>query len=103
MALKFIDVPVISLLNQLSVDYGFEIVQPEIPSETRVTVISQQPMTPEGAISLLNAALKSRGYVAILNGRILRVLTRQHAQARRRSSLESIRKRFRKMMIFARR
>jgi len=79
-SLKFIDVPVISVLNQLSIDYGFEIVQPEIPSETRVTVISQQPVTPEGAISLLNTALKSRGFVAILNGRILRVLTRQHAQ-----------------------
>ena len=79
-SLKFIDVPVISLLNQLSIDYGFEVVQPEIPSETRVTVISQQPVTPEAAISLLNTAIKSRGYVAVLNGRLLRVLTKQHAQ-----------------------
>jgi len=79
-ALKFSDAQVVSVLDKLSADYGFQIAQNEAGSDTRITVISAQPISAEEAISLINSALNSKGYVIVRMGMILKVLTRSHAK-----------------------
>jgi general secretion pathway protein D len=79
-SLKFTDAQVVSVLDQLSKDYGFQIAVNEAGADTRITVISQTPITADEALSLLNSALKGRGFVVIKMGMILKILTRQHAK-----------------------
>ena len=55
------------MLNYLSTAAGFIITQ-ETPVSGTVNVVSQQPMTPDEAVDLLNTILDGKGYVAIRNG-----------------------------------
>jgi len=77
-ALNFSDASVVSILKQLSADFGFQIAINEASADTRVTVISIQPISGEEALSLLNAALRPKEYGIIRMGMILKLLTRSH-------------------------
>ena len=79
-ALRFENVSVTSVLEQLSRDYGFEIPINEAPASVRVDVISLQPVSPDEAVRILNAALRPKGYTAITNGRLLKVVARDKAK-----------------------
>ncbi len=78
-SLNFKDAPIDSVLDSLSSLAGFVVVK-EAPLTGRVTVLSKQPVSPEEAVSLLNAVLKTNGYTAIQNGRILTITTRDKAK-----------------------
>ncbi|HEY8669151.1 MAG TPA: type II secretion system secretin GspD [Tepidisphaeraceae bacterium] len=78
-SLNFKDVPVDSVLDQLSDEYGF-IVLKEVPITGRVTVLSKQPVSADEAVSLLNAALKVNGYTAIQMERTLKITSRDKAK-----------------------
>ena len=69
------------VLNYLSEAAGFVIVQ-EAPVTGTVNVVSRQPITAEDAVDLVNAVLIEKGYVAIRNGRILKIVKRDGAQKR---------------------
>jgi general secretion pathway protein D len=69
------------VLNYLSEAAGFVIVQ-EAPVSGTVNVVSRQPLNPEEAVDLLNAVLVEKGYVALRNGRILKIVNRRDAQKR---------------------
>jgi general secretion pathway protein D len=60
------------VLNYLSDSFGFVIVK-EVPVTGRVTVLSKQPVTSEEALLLLNTVLKTNGYAAVQEGRILKI------------------------------
>jgi type II secretory pathway component GspD/PulD (secretin) len=47
-----------------------------------VNVVSRQPVTADDAVDLLNAVLIEKGYIAIRNGRILKIVNRKDAQKR---------------------
>src|SRR5258706_3051616 len=79
-SLNFENVPVVSVLNQLSKDYAFQIAVNEASSDTRVTIISHRAISAEDALSLLNAALRPKEFAVIRMGMILKVLTRAHAK-----------------------
>src|SRR6185437_2344991 len=79
-SLRFQNVPVNSVLEQLSQDYGFEIPVNEAPANVRVNVISLQPIPAEEAVRLFNSALRPKGFIAVLNGRILKVMARDKAK-----------------------
>jgi len=66
------------VLNYLSDAAGFVIVQ-EGPLTGTVNVVSRQPVTAEEAVDLLNTVLYTKGYVAIRNGRILKIVNRTNA------------------------
>ncbi|MBV9128248.1 MAG: hypothetical protein JO117_09200 [Verrucomicrobia bacterium] len=69
------------VLNYLSSAAGFIILQ-ETPVTGTVNVVSRQPINAEEAVDLLNAVLNEKGYIAIRNGRILKIVSRQDAEKR---------------------
>jgi len=69
------------VLNYLSEAAGFVIVQ-EAPVSGTVNIVSKQPLTPDDAVDLVNAVLIEKGFVALRNGRILKIVSRQGAQKR---------------------
>ncbi len=79
--LNFQGASLTDVLNYLSEAAGFVIVQEVVPTGT-VNIMSRQPITAEEAIDLLNAVLVEKGYLAIRNGRILKIVNRKDAQKR---------------------
>ncbi len=79
--LNFQGAALTDVLNYLSEAAGFVIVQ-EAPVSGTVNVVSRQPITPEDAVDLLNTVLLEKGYVAIRNGRILKIVSRKNAEKR---------------------
>jgi len=69
------------VLNYLSDAAGFVIVQ-ETPVTGTVNVTSRQPISADEAVDLVNTVLIEKGYVAIRNGRILKIVRRDGAQKR---------------------
>jgi general secretion pathway protein D len=69
------------VLNYLSEAAGFVIVQ-EAPISGTVNIVSRQPIGPEEAVDLLNTVLVEKGFVAIRNNRILKIVNRKDAQKR---------------------
>lgn len=79
--LNFRGVPLDLVLNYLSDAAGFIIVL-ETDVKGKVDVWSNQPMTKEEAVSLLNSVLNKNGYAAIQNGRTLTIVSRDEARKR---------------------
>ena len=79
--LNFQNAPLNDVLNYLSAAAGFIITQ-ETPVTGTVNVVSQQSMNAEEAVDLLNTILAEKGYVALRNGRILKIVSSQGAQTR---------------------
>ncbi|HEX3358370.1 MAG TPA: secretin N-terminal domain-containing protein, partial [Tepidisphaeraceae bacterium] len=71
--LNFRDAPINNVLDDLSAVGGFIIVKVVNPTG-RISVVSQQPLTPNDAISLLNTLMKDAGYAAIRQGRIIKII-----------------------------
>jgi len=66
------------VLNYLSEAAGFVIVQ-ETPVSGTVNIMSKQPVSMEEAVDLLNTVLIEKGYVAVRNGRILKIVNSHDA------------------------
>ena len=79
--LNFRDVPLEMVLNYLSDAAGFTIVL-ETKVEGRVTVWSNQPLTKNEAVNLLNSILNKNGYAALRNDRTLTIMSRDEAKKR---------------------
>ncbi len=79
--LNFRGVGLERVLEYLSDAAGFIIVQ-ETKVEGKVDVWSNQPLTKEEAVSLLNTILNKNGYAAIRNGRTLTIVSRDEAKKR---------------------
>ncbi|MDQ3625278.1 MAG: hypothetical protein M3463_22830, partial [Verrucomicrobiota bacterium] len=69
------------VLNYLSEAAGFVIVQ-EAPVTGTVNIVSRQSISADEAVDLLNAVLIEKGYLAIRNGRILKIVNRKDAHKR---------------------
>jgi type II secretory pathway component GspD/PulD (secretin) len=69
------------VLSYLSEAAGFVILVDQEVSGT-VNVMSHQPLTSDEAVELLNAILIEKGYIALRNGRILRIVPRADAHKR---------------------
>jgi general secretion pathway protein D len=78
-SINFKDAPLDTVIEFLSQSAGFAIVK-EGPLEGRVTIVSKQPVSPEEAITLVNAGLKVNGFTAIREGRVLRIAARDKAK-----------------------
>ncbi len=81
LVLNFQGASLADVLNYLSESAGFVIVQ-EVPVTGNVNIISRQPVSPEEAVDLLNTVLLTKGYTAIRNGRILKIISRKDAEKR---------------------
>src|SRR5213593_1430291 len=79
--LNFRGVPLEMVLNYLSDAAGFIIVL-ETKVEGKVDVWSNQPMSKDEAVNLLNSILKKNGYAAIRNGRTLTIVKQDEAKTR---------------------
>ncbi|MCS7090227.1 MAG: secretin N-terminal domain-containing protein [Verrucomicrobiota bacterium] len=79
--LNFRNAPLELVLNYLSEAAGFIIV-PEVDVRGRVDVWSNQPLTKDEAIEVLNQALARNGYAVLRDGRTLTVVTREEARKR---------------------
>lgn len=79
--LNFRNAPLELVLNYLSEAAGFVIVL-ETEVKGRVDVWSNQPLTREEAVNLLNSVLNRNGYAAIRNGRTLTIVSRDEAKKR---------------------
>ncbi len=79
--LNFQNASLNDVLTYLSEAAGFVIVQ-EAPVSGTVNIVSRQPLTPEESVDLLNTVLVEKGYTAIRNGRILKIVNRRDAQRR---------------------
>jgi general secretion pathway protein D len=77
--LNFQNASLADVLNYLSEAAGFVIVQ-EAPVAGTVNIVSKQPLTAEDAVDLVNSVLIEKGYTAIRNGRILKIVARNGAQ-----------------------
>ena len=79
--LNFRGVPLEMVLNYLSDAAGFIIVL-ETKVEGKVDAWSNQPMSRDEAVNLLNSILKKNGYAAIRNGRTLTIVKQDEAKTR---------------------
>lgn len=79
--LNFRGVPLSMVLTYLSDAAGFIIVL-ETEVTGKVDVWSQQPLTVDEAVNLLNSILNKNGYAAIRNGRTLTIVSRADAKTR---------------------
>jgi general secretion pathway protein D len=79
--LNFQGASLTDVLNYLSEAAGFVIVQ-EVQVSGTVNVVSKQPLSADEAVDLLNAVLLEKGFIAIRNGRILKIVSRSNAQTR---------------------
>src|SRR4051794_31574362 len=79
-AFKFSNAQVVSVLDKLSTDYGFQIAQNEAGPDTRIDVISAPALSADEALTLINASLKSKEFVIVRMGPILKLLTKSHAK-----------------------
>jgi len=77
--MNFKDAPIDAVLEHLSDVFRFEVIK-EGPLDSRVTVLSTQPVSAEEAVALLNSVLQKSGYTAIQMGRILKVIPRDKAK-----------------------
>ncbi len=69
------------VLNYLSEAAGFVIVT-EAPVSGTVNIVSRQAINAEETVDLLNSVLYEKGYTAIRNGRILKIVSRTNAPRR---------------------
>ncbi len=76
---NFKDTPLDTILNVLSQAAGFEILT-DGPVDGHVTILSKQPVTPEEAVTMLNAALKANGFTVVREGKMLRISARDKAK-----------------------
>jgi len=77
--LNFKDAPLETVLAYLSEAAGFVIVG-DVGMESRVTIISRQPLAPQEAVDLLNTVLKEEGFAALRMGRTLKILPLSEAK-----------------------
>ena len=77
--LNFQNAQLSDVLNSLSAAAGFIVVQ-QVPVTGTVNLNSQQPVTADEAVDALNSALIDKGFVAMRNGRILKIIAREGAQ-----------------------
>ncbi len=78
---NFRGVPLEMVLNYLSEAAGFIIVM-ETRVEGKVDAWSNQPLTKEEAVEVLNTVLNKNGYAAIRNGRTLKIVSRDEAKTK---------------------
>lgn len=76
--LDFRDASINTVLDELSTAAGLIIVR-QVEPEGRVTLTSRQPVSADDAVTLLNTVLYNAGYIAIKQGRILKVVSRDDA------------------------
>ena len=79
--LNFQGTSLTDVLNYLSEAAGFVILQ-DAPIAGTVNVVSKQPVSPDEAVDLLNAVLAEKGFTAIRNDRILKIVSRKDALKR---------------------
>jgi general secretion pathway protein D len=79
--LNFKDASLDTVLNYLSQAAGFIIVK-EARVSGRVNVVSHQPMTKAEAVDLLNSVLYKNGCGAIVNGRVLTIVSQEEMKTR---------------------
>lgn len=77
--LNFENASLSDVLGYLSEAAGFVIVQ-EAKVAGTVNIVCKQPITANEAVDLLNTVLIEKGYVAIRNGRILKIVSSHDAQ-----------------------
>ncbi len=79
--LNFRGAPLDTVLNYLSEAAGFIIVL-EAQPRGKVDVLSNQPLTREEAVDLLNTVLAKNGYAAIRRGRTLTIVNKDEAKTK---------------------
>jgi general secretion pathway protein D len=78
--LNFQDTPLQTVLEYLSETAGLTIVSDEPVADSRMTVISRQPITLEQAVALINSMLKEKNLTTVLTGKTLKVVTLANAK-----------------------
>ena len=71
--LNFKDAPLDAVLQHLSEVAGISVVT-DAPTEGRITLISKQPISLDGALALLDSALKDKGYATVRMGQTLKIV-----------------------------
>jgi general secretion pathway protein D len=79
--LNFRNAPLDLVLSHLSAAAGF-IIAPEVDISGKVDVWSNQPLTKDEAVDLLNRVLAKDGYAVLRDGRTLTILTQTEAKRR---------------------
>ena len=78
--LNFQDTPLQTVLEYLSETAGLTIVSDESIADSRMTVISRQPISLDQAVSLINSMLKEKSLTTVLTGKTLKVVTLANAK-----------------------
>jgi general secretion pathway protein D len=78
--LNFQDAPLQTVLEYLSEAAGLTIISDESLYNSRMTVISRQPIPLDEAISLINSILKQKNLTTVLMGKTLKVVTLEKAK-----------------------
>ena len=81
LVLNFRNAPLDMVLDYLSQAAGFIIIKEARVSGT-VNVISEQPLTKDEAVDLLNSVLNRNGYGALRNGRTLTIVSKDEIKTR---------------------
>ena len=72
---NFKDAPIDTVINYISAETGYTVIK-LAPLDGRVTVVSQQPVSAEDAVSLLNTVLSVNGFAALQEGKTLKIMSR---------------------------
>ena len=79
LVLNFRDATAAAVVEYLSAAAGLVVVQ-EVPIEGRITLLSQQPVSVDEAVSLLDSVLRAKNLAAVRNGRTLKIVTVDQAK-----------------------
>lgn len=77
--MNFQNASLADVLNYLSEAAGFVIVQ-DVPVSGTVNIVCKRSINADEAVDLLNTVLMEKGYTAIRNGRILKIISSHDAQ-----------------------
>jgi len=75
---NFKNAPIDGVLDYMSQAAGFAIIK-ETEVYGNVDAVSHQPLSPQEAVNFLNTVLNEKGYTAVQNGRILKIVERDKA------------------------
>jgi len=78
--LNFQDTPLQTVLEYLSETAGLTVVSDEPIADSRMTVISRQPISLDQAVALINSMLKEKSLTTVLTGKTLKVVTLANAK-----------------------
>jgi hypothetical protein len=72
----FVNAPVMDVVQQICTAGGYAAVE-YVPVDGRITLVKEKPISLQAALALLNLCLQDRGYAAVLEGSVVKLVLKR--------------------------